>query len=382
MNRNKWLVAIAVVLVLIVAGVIYKKRQAAATPMGAAAALAMDVGPENIVVVVRGPLESGPAVSGSLTALHEARLRAEVSGRIVETPVLPGQAVRRGQLIARIDDSAIRESFLSARSAERVAQISLDDAQRDADRSAKLLAAGAVADRDLEQAKRSLAAGQAAYADAQSRLASAQQQMDRTRITAPFAGVVSEMPVNAGDVVQPGSPVATVIDPASMRFEGSVPAEEVALLRVGAPVQFTVKGYPGRTFTGQVERVNPSADPATRQVRVWVSVPNAKGALVGGLFAQGRVATTSRVALTAPISAVDERGISPSVMRVKQGTAQKVNVQLGARDPQSDEVEITSGLQAGDTLLVGAAQGLSEGTRVRVTPAPADRAADPPPPKP
>ena len=187
------------------------------------------------------------------------------------------------------------------------------------------------------------------------------------------------MPVNAGDVVQPGSPVATVIDPASMRFEGSVPAEEVALLRVGAPVQFTVKGYPGRTFTGQVERVNPSADPATRQVRVWVSVPNAKGTLVGGLFAQGRVATTSRVALMAPSSAVDERGIAPSVMRVQQGRAEKVTVQLGARDPQTDQVEITGGLAAGDTLLVGAAQGVTAGTKVRVMATPADRAADPPP---
>jgi RND family efflux transporter MFP subunit len=280
--------------------------------------------------------------------------------------------VRRGQVIARIDDSAIRESFLSARSAERVAQISLDDAQRDADRSAKLLAAGAVADRDLEQAKRTLAAAQAGYADAQSRLAAAQQQMDRTRITAPFAGVVSEMPVNAGDVVQPGTAIATVIDPASMRFEGSVPAEEVALLRVGAPVRFTVKGYPGRTFTGQVERVNPAADPQTRQVRVWVSVPNAKGALVGGLFAQGRVATTSQMGIAVPVSAVDERGIAPTVLRVKGGRAERATVALGARDPETDMVEITSGLAAGDTVLIGAAQGLTVGTKVRVTVAPSD----------
>jgi RND family efflux transporter MFP subunit len=188
--------------------------------------------------------------------------------------------------------------------------------------------------------------------------------------------------VNAGDVVQPGTPMATVIDPASMRFEGSVPAEEVALLKVGAPVQFTVKGYPGRAFTGQVERVNPTADPSTRQVRVWVTVPNAKGTLVGGLFAQGRVATTSRTALMAPLSAIDERGVAPSAMRLKEGRADKVTVQLGTRDPQSDQVEIVSGLAAGDTLLIGAAQGLTVGTKVRVMATPADRPADPPSKKP
>jgi RND family efflux transporter MFP subunit len=356
--------------------------KAGAVSNGETAAPAMDVGPENIAVVVRGPLESGPAVSGSLTALHEARLRAEVSGRVTETLVLPGQPVKRGQTIARIDDSAIRESFLSARSAEKLTELCLADAQRDYDRSQKLLAAGAVADRDLESAKRSLATAEALHANAESQLAAAQQQMDRTRINAPFAGIVSEMPVNAGDVVQPGTPMATVIDPASMRFEGSVPAEEVALLKVGAPVQFTVKGYPGRAFTGQVERVNPTADPSTRQVRVWVTVPNAKGALVGGLFAQGRVATTSRTALMAPLSAIDERGVAPSAMRLKEGRADKVTVQLGARDPQSDQVEIVSGLAAGDTLLIGAAQGLTVGTKVRVMATPADRPADPPSKKP
>ena len=337
-----------------------------------AAVAAVDVGPENVAVVASGPLEVGPAVSGALTALHEARLRAEVSGRVVSTPVLAGQRVRSGDVIVKIDDSAIRDAWLSARSGERLAQIALDDATRDEQRTEKLQAAGAVADRDLENAKRAQASADAVHADAQARLASAQQMLDHTRVTAPFDGVVSEMPVNAGDIVQPGTAIATVIDPASMRFEGTVPAEEVAALRVGAPVHFTVKGYPGRAFTGRVERVSPAADPATRQVRVWVAIPNAEGALVGGLFAQGRVATTSRTALTIPLSAIDERGVTNSVMRLKGGTADRVPVVVGVRDAESDRAEITSGLAAGDTVLVGAAQGLTSGTKVRVVAAPAD----------
>jgi RND family efflux transporter MFP subunit len=183
------------------------------------------------------------------------------------------------------------------------------------------------------------------------------------------------MPVNAGDIVQPGTAIATVIDPASMRFEGTVPAEEVAALRVDAPVRFTVKGYPGRTFTGRVERVSPAADPATRQVRVWVAIPNAEGALVGGLFAQGRVATTSRTALTIPLSAVDERGVTNTVMRLHAGTAERVPVMVGLRDAESDRAEVTAGLAAGDTVLIGAAQGLTSGTRVRVVAAPSDQPA-------
>jgi RND family efflux transporter MFP subunit len=338
----------------------------------------LDVGPENIAVAMRGPLDVGPAVAGSLMPLHEARLRAEVNGHIVEVLVLAGQKVRRGQAIVRIDDAAIRDAYISARSGERLAQLAFDDAKRDYDRTVKLQAAGAVADRDLETARRNLSSAEAIHDDATARLSSAQQQLDRTRVAAPFDGVVSDMPVNAGDVVSPGTAIATVIDPASMRFEGTVPAEQVAALRVGAPVQFTVKGYPGRTFTGHVERVSPAADVATRQVRVWVAIPNAEGTLVGGLFAEGRVATTSRVALTVPLSAIDERGVSPSVMRLHQGTAERAAVTLGVRDPESDRAEVTAGLAAGDTVLIGAAQGLTAGTKVRVLAAPADRPAGPP----
>ena len=92
---------------------------------------------------------------------------------------------------------------------------------------------------------------------------------------APFDGIVSERAVSAGDVVQPGSPLFTVVDPSSMRLEAAVPADALTAVAVGTPVEFTVSGLPGRTFRGRVERVNPVADPATRQVRVYVGIPNA-----------------------------------------------------------------------------------------------------------
>ena len=176
-------------------------------------------------------------------------------------------------------------------------------------------------------------------------------------------------------MVTPGSAVATVVDPASMRLEGSVPAEQVASLRVGAAVQFRVNGYPDRVFTGKVDRINPTADPATRQVRVYVSIPNEGGALVGGLFAQGRVATSSRMSTTAPLSAVDDRGTAPTVMRLAKGRAERVTVKTGLRDPETDRVELLAGVAPGDTLLIGAAQGLTAGTAVKVTATPSDQAA-------
>jgi len=302
-----------------------------------------------------------------LTPQEEATLRSEISGPVVQTYVEQGQPVKRGQPLARIDDTSIREALLSAQSAARSAKLGLDNATRDAERQQRLETAGAVAPRDVEAAQRALAAAQAAMADAQSRLTAAEQQLSKTTFRAPFDGLVSERPVSAGDVVQAGTAIVTVVNPASMRLEGSVPAEQLSSLKIGTPVIFTVNGYGTQTFTGRIDRINPTADPATRQVRVYVTIPNEKSALVGGLFADGRVATESRQGLMVPNTAVDERGITPIVLRIKSDTVESVPVQLGVHDNASDQVEIRSGVSAGDTLLANAAQGLAPGTRVRIT---------------
>jgi multidrug efflux pump subunit AcrA (membrane-fusion protein) len=132
-------------------------------------------------------------------------------------------------------------------------------------------------------------------------------------------------------------------------------------------VNFTVSGYPGRQFVGHIVRVNPTADPTTRQVRIYVSIPNAGRTLVGGLFATGRMSSDTNTGLVVPAAAVDVRGTAPFVMRVKGGKVEKAPVQLGISDKASEAYEILAGLQAGDTVLLGAAQGITPGTPVRIT---------------
>ena len=132
-------------------------------------------------------------------------------------------------------------------------------------------------------------------------------------------------------------------------------------------VDFTVNGYPNRQFTGHVTRINPIADPTTRQVRIIVSLPNSSGVLVGGLFADGHAASEVRKAPVVPVSAVDERGLKPFVMLLKNGVVQKAEVELGIRDAATEIVEVRSGVQPGDTLLLGAARGISEKTPVKVS---------------
>jgi membrane fusion protein, multidrug efflux system len=178
---------------------------------------------------------------------------------------------------------------------------------------------------------------------------------------------VSRRAVSGGDVVQPGGEMFTIVDPTTMRLEATVPAAQLSAIKVNSPVSFSVSGYPDRAFTGKITRINPTADPTTGQVRVVVSIPNSGNNLVGGLFAEGRVASERRNALVAPTGAVDVTGIKPFVIRLKDGKVERVEVELGLRDEESERVEIKNGLTPGDTLLTGAARGISPGTPLRVS---------------
>lgn len=340
------------------------------------AVAATTIGVENIAVVTTGTLQSGPTVAGAIAPEREASIRAQVGGSVLQTMADQGQAVSAGQTLARIEAGGLQDSFLSARAAVTSASNSADVARRELERSQKLLAAGAIAERDMEQARRSAIAANAALADARARLSTAQKQVSNTVVTSPINGIVSERAASAGDVVQPGAALFTVVDPRSMRLEGSVPAEQLNQVRVGAPVSFTVNGYPGRTFAGRVTRVNPTADPATRQVRIMISIPNAEGRLVGGLFATGRLASESKTGLVVPVTAVDSRSTTPAVFRIKGGKVERVPVELGIRDEAAERIEIQSGVQPGDTLLLGAAQGITPGTIVKVS-TPSDKAPAP-----
>ncbi len=344
------------------------RKDASATP---AKVETMLVGPENVTVVRAEQIRSGPAISGSLMPQNTATIRAEMSAAVMKTNAEPGERVRAGQALAQLDATVLRDQALSARSAVTTAQSSLDMATRDLSRTETLEKAGAIAEREVERARNAVLGAQTQLSTARAQLANIQMALHKASVQSPWAGVVSERHVSAGDVVSPGTALYTVVDPGSMQLEASVPAEQLGQVRVGMAVEFRVNGYPNRPFVGRITRVNPTADPATRQVKLTAAIPNAGNTLVGGLFAEGRVSTESKVAPMVPLAAVDERGLRPSVVRLKSGRIEKVEVSLGIRDAAAETVEITAGLAAGDTLLLGAARGISPGTPVKVS-APTD----------
>jgi RND family efflux transporter MFP subunit len=238
-------------------------------------------------------------------------------------------------------------------------------AKSEAQRTESLVKGGALAARDLEQARNSVSMGEAQLAAAIARRRSVEQQLEDTSVKAPFAGVVSARPASIGDVVAPGTQLLTIIDPSSMRLEALVPSEQIDQVHPGAKVHFTIRGAAG-DFTGTVDRLNPSADPVTRQISIFVSLRNTGGKLIAGLFAEGRVETATRDGLVVPLSAVDETGAKPAVTRIHEGKVERVTVELGIRQADTEVVEVTSGLAAGDVLVLGSAKNVANGTAVAI----------------
>jgi len=332
------------------------------------------LGEENVVRVEARTLQSGPAISGALRPRREATLRAEVGGTLLANDAEPGMQVRKGQPLARIEDGALGDQLAAAGQAVRSADHALDLARRNHDRNRALAEAGGLAPQGLEQSEAAVAAQEALAADARARLAAAQLMHSRTRLRAPFDGVVSDRQARAGDVVQPGTPLFTVVDPTSMRLEAAVPAQGLERIRPGTQVDFTVAGYGGRGLVGRIEQVNPVVDPATGQARITVTLPNAEGTLLAGLFARGRVATETRTVPAVPADALDPSTTPPSVLRVKEGRVERVAVEVGLRDEVAERIEVRSGLVPGDLVLRGSARsGIPEGARVLVEAATAGR---------
>jgi membrane fusion protein (multidrug efflux system) len=363
--------AMTIVTTAVVLGACKKSEDAAP----ATAAAVQMIGPDNVAVASTDTLRSGPAISGTLIADREARIRAEVSGAVLQTYVDAGQRVAVGTPLARIDDGVLQDAASSARSGLTQATVAADQAARELGRAKTLVAAGAIAERDVEVAERGNLLAQAQLADAKARVGAAEKNLANATIRSPFAGIIAEKSVSPGDIVAPGAAMFTVIDPRSLKVEGSVPTSALADVRVGSTVLFQVNGS-DRELEGRVTRISPMVDPQTRQVGLLATVPNAQNALVAGLYISGRVAVEKRIGVMVPEKAVDQTGVSPFVVRLKGGKVERVEVQLGVRDEGAETLEVRSGLAAGDTVLLGAARGISVGSSVAVS-SPKDAPAAP-----
>jgi membrane fusion protein (multidrug efflux system) len=350
---------------------------ASAVPAAAASAPVLLLAPEDLRTVSLGGAAGGPVVTGSIQPEKRADLRAEVAAVVTQLLKGNGEAVKKGDLLMRLDDTAIRESLQSADAGLRAAQQAFEQAQRQVERLKTLQAQGMTSAQALDDAEGRRNGAQSELVAARSRVVAAQQQLRRTEVRAPFDGVVSERKASVGDTAQVGKELLKVIDPRSMRFEGLVSADRMAEIKIGQRVTFRVNGVDGVEFAGKVQRVDAAANSVTRQVEVLVSFDDAtKAPRVAGLYAEGRIDGGGVVLPTLTEASVVRRGNETRVWRVgKDGRLALVPVQLGERDARTGELPLKSGLAEGDQILRNPGSTLVDGQKVEFAKATANGAA-------
>ena len=324
------------------------------------------ISPEDIVVVGRSTLASGPSITGSVQPERRADLRAEVSAVVLQVAKETGDAVRRGDVLVRLDETAIRESLVSAEASARTAEQALEQSRRQLQRVSTLRGSGMASAQAVDDAESRVNSAQSELAASRARITQARQQLQRTVVRAPFDGIVSDRKASTGDTAQIGKELLKVIDPSSMRLEGLVSADSIGAVAAGQPVRFRVNGYGDQVFVGKVRRVNPAANITTRQIEVLVDFVGDKQPTLAGLYAEGRIEVANTSAIMVPATTLVRDGDAVSVWRLSDRSMQKAGVQLGERDARSGDYVLRSGLNEGDRLIRYPSATLKDGQPIKL----------------
>ena len=320
----------------------------------------------DVATVGTTQLQGGVALTGSLEPYRVVQVKSQVPGVVAGLSVDRGSRVSQGQVLARIEAQGIQSQAGGAAAQVAGAQAALAQAQRQLESSRTLYEAGAMSEISYRAAETQVQAARAQVAAARAASAGASEQASRTRVVAPLSGSVSQRNVEAGEAVSVGAVLLTIVDSRALELRGQVPVDQAAAVRQGQPVEFELNAQPGRTYRGTVSRVDPVADPGTRQVGVTLSLPNPDGTLIGGLFATGRVLTGStRDAIAVPTAAVRTSGTESFVWVIKNNKVERRVVTPGERDDARGMVSIAQGLSSGEQVVVAPGE-IEEGARVSV----------------
>jgi RND family efflux transporter MFP subunit len=287
-------------------------------------------------------------VAGTVRAKIHATLEVKVSGRIQEMPLRLGQAVKAGDLVARLDAGEVKARLEQA-------QASSQQAERDWNRISSLFKGQAVTRSEYDTAESRDRLAKAALAEAEA-------MMRYAEIVAPFDGVVSHQWADVGDFANPGKPLIEIEDPSSLQLEADVPESMAAYVQLGTPLAVRLDGLKN-PVQGQVNEMAPSADPASRTIRIKVALAQTPG-LMPGRFARLLVPIGQSSSIEVPFSALVRRGQLEIVFVV---THQQARLHLVTTGKQlGDQVAILSGLDEGDVVAIDGASLLTDGQPVEV----------------
>jgi RND family efflux transporter MFP subunit len=371
MNRN--LLMLVLGLALTAAGCNNPEATAQATPAEATPP-PVDV---PVVTATVGSIEAALEISGTLAPRSRVPVKPRLPGTLERVLVDIGDAVTAGQTVATMDRREIDAQVDSAIAAVSVAKASLENAEAglanavlEYDRAQVLFEKGALPRQRLDSAQTARRAGTAQRDLAAANLAQAEAALRRSRevqrdatITAPVTGFIVERNYDPGAI--PGDkPVVVVADLRQMKLEAGVSELEAGRLRVGMKARVEAQAKPGETFEGELAAIAPEVDERNRHFRIEVRVPNDGRQLLSGMYATARVVESTKAdVVLLPRATVANRDGKRMVLQVKDGVVTPVAVTEGVNDGVN--VQILSGLAAGDTVVADARRQVTPGTRVR-----------------
>jgi membrane fusion protein (multidrug efflux system) len=321
-------------------------------------------GPVNVEVaeVAARTVEEDVDAVGTLRSSESVVVRPEISGRIERLNFTEGAAVAKGQVIVALDDSVPAAELAQAKANLALAESSFNRTQEL--EKEKFVSATA-----KDQALNSLRVAQANVQLAEARLA-------KTKIVAPFNGIIGIRQVSVGDYVKEGQDLVTLEDISALKVDFRLPEQLLAVLKPGQTVEVATDALPGRKFIAVLDAIDPLVDQNGRAVLLRARLRNTEGQLRPGMFVRTRLIVSARAnALTVPEEALVPVGADQFVFRVADGKAQRVKVRTGVR--RGGAVEIVEGLAAGDTIVTAGQIKLRDGVPVAVA-GPGGKPAAPP----
>ena len=307
------------------------------------------------------------SLTGTLNPRSQVTVVPEISARLESVLKAEGDRVGRGELLAVLDDADFRLSRDRAKAQLDVAQANSAHARAEQDRADSLVKTGGITDKDHLTAKVAVQVADASEAQAKSELAITERQMERSRITAPISGRISKRHADAGTVVAAGTPLYTIVDDSVYEFRSSVASGDFGKVKVGETVNVTVDALPGFSVKGEVNRIAPQVDARSRSFEIIIRVPGRRE-LVSGLFTRAQVKVRDVPGgLTVPPAALLRDGSDPTKAQtyvVADNKVERRDVRVGVEVP--DAVQVTSGLKAGEVVVVDPPSALGPGTQVQV----------------
>jgi membrane fusion protein, multidrug efflux system len=346
-NRNGHVRVVALLLLGLSAAACKGERGNAAT-----AAAGRPPTPVEVALAIRDTVVETIVATGQIEAMQAIELRPDVEGRITAILIQEGRIVARGAPLFRIDDAELRLQVARAEADRDLARQALA-------RTRQLLASDASTATEMERVE-------ATARSTQAQLELLQLRLERSTVRAPFAGVAGRRLVSLGDYVNSGTRLLQMqtFDPQNAVLQ--VPERFATHLALGQRVGFFVASLPGREFTGVVEFVDPVVQLPARSITIKARVANPQRELQSGMFIEARLATATRPqAVVIPEDGVASLQGTQVAWVIVDGKAQRREVTLGVRTPGF--VEVRSGIDAGEQVVVGGAERLAPDAPVNAT---------------